>query len=515
MEAAVDLTATGDYWARWNPDGVAIRWADRDIMWSELKNRTIALAAGLQQHGVQPGDRVGIFANNSVEWCEAVLAIYRAGGIVVPLNIRLTPREIAYMVDDAGCKAVMYDNSLGEVFAPVAANRPALLTIGFSDAEARVRFEDLADADGRGCSQVTRGSDDVAIIAYTSGTTGSPKGAMLTHGNIHAMISQWQHAERWTSDTKILLCVPLAFTGGIVSNFMVAYGIGGTLVLEPSLDPVRALDLLVNTPINAMAGVPVIWQAISALPGFAEADLSAFTSAITGGAPVHLMTAYLDKGVHIRQAYALTEASASACLLPPAFAVSKAHSAGLPLMHTKIRIVDDNDADVATGEVGQILIQGPQVMKGYWNRLEETAKALAGGWLHTGDLGYLDADGLLTVVDRQNDMIKSGGLNVYPAEIEKIIMTLDGVSEVGAFGVPHDKWGETVAVAVGGRDIDVDALLAHCRENLGDYKIPRYVVLATEPLPRSMSGKILRRELRASFDESAAVRTAPVGKTDR
>jgi fatty-acyl-CoA synthase len=505
----VNLGSIAEYWSRWRPEEVAIRWGDRDITWSELERRTAALAAGLRERGVERGGRVGILAENCPEWCELAIATFRAGGVVVPLNFRLTARELDYMVADSGCTAVAYDHERADRFAAVHAGNPGVVRLGLAHAAADVTFDELvATAQPLVNAQIER--DDAAIIAYTSGTTGNPKGATLTHGNVLAGQQQWQQAEGWTCGTRLLLPVPLAFTGGFVNNFMGVYGCGGTLVLEPNFDPVRALDLIVRTPITAMVGVPVMWQGIAAAPGFAEADLSAFTSAVTGGAPVpeSLLRAYQAKGVHIRQAYALTEASASVCVLPARLALEKRHSAGVPQLHTRIRIVDENDHDLPAGQVGQILVAGPQVMKGYWNNPRASRDALAGGWLHTGDLGTLDEDGLLQVVDRKNDTIISGGLNVYPAEIENVIARFPGVVEVGVFGVPHERWGETVAAAVGGADIEVGALVEHCRANLGDYKVPRYLVLPNHPLPRSGSGKVLRRALRAAFDESNAVRTS-------
>jgi fatty-acyl-CoA synthase len=245
-----------------------------------------------------------------------------------------------------------------------------------------------------------------------------------------------------------------------------------------------------------MVGVPIMWEQIAAQPGFVGADLSALTTAITGGSPVpeRLLSTYQDKRVAIRQAYALTEVAGTCCLLPARDALTMRQSAGVPLTHTAVMV--DADAD---GDVGEICVRGPQVMTAYWGRPQDTAEALADGWLRTGDLGRLDARGYLEVVDRKKDMIISGGLNVYPAEVEAAVGTFPGVAEVGAFGVPDDRWGETVAISVAGTGLDVDALLDHCRARLGDYKVPRHVELRTEPLPRSMSGKILRRELRASF----------------
>ncbi|HTK61237.1 MAG TPA: AMP-binding protein [Pseudonocardia sp.] len=509
----MNLAEIGEFWARWQPEAVAIRMGGVDVSWAELDRRTRALAAGLQASGIYRGDRVGILAGNSIEWCELVLATFRVGAVVVPLNVRLSPPEISSLVADSGCTAVAMDSELAQRYRQIADRHAEVLRIGITDevpadvsvSALRATSEAFREDGAEGPVE----DDDVAIIGYTSGTTGKPRGVMLTHGNVLASANQWRQADGWTRDTNLLLCVPLAFTGGIVNNFMGTYGCGGTLVLEAGFDPVRALELIVSTPITAMAGVPVMFQGIASAPGFADADLSAFRTAITGGSPVppSLLKTYQDKGVMIRQAYALTEASGSVCILPAEYALERHASAGLPQVHTRIRVVDEEGRATPAGEVGEIQVAGPQVMKGYWNDREASAAALAGGWLRTGDLGALDSDGFLSVVDRRNDKIISGGLNLYPAEIENVVAGFPGVTEVGAYGVPHPRWGETVAVSVGGAGIDVAELVAHCRANLGDYKVPRFVTIATDPLPRSMSGKILRRELRATFDESIAVPT--------
>lgn len=511
----MDLCGIGRYWARWQPDRTAIRWAGADVTWAELERRVAGLAAGLRGHGVSSGDRVGILAGNSVEWCELVLATYRAGAVVVPLNLRLSAPELSRLVADSGAAVVGLDAALAPRWAEVAGEHPEVSTLGLHDGvAAELSLPSLRNTPPPG-QETVNAPTDPAIISYTSGTTGLPRGVTLTHGNVLAAAQQWQQADGWSRDTNLLLCVPLAFTGGIVNNFMGAYCCGATLVLEAEFAPARALKLITDTPIHAMAGVPVMFQGIAAAPGFADADLTALRSAVTGGSPVPetLLRAYQDKGVRIRQAYALTEAAGSVCILPPEHALDRVESAGLPQLHTRLRVVspDDPDGDdVPVGDIGEILVSGPQVMAGYWNNPSATSKALRDGWLHTGDLGRLDAAGYLSVVDRRNDKIISGGLNLYPAEIENVIAGFPGVVEVGAYGVPHERWGETVAVSVGlapGLALDVDAFVAHCRARLGDYKVPRHVVVAAEPLPRSMSGKVLRRELRATFDPSVAVPT--------
>jgi len=506
----MELAAIGDYWARWTPDAVAIRAGERKVTWAEQAARTDHLAAGLQARGIGAGDRIAILSDNSIEWCELVLAAFRCGAIIVPLNVRQAPDELSFAIRHSGAGIVANDVTYADRFTAIADRHPEVLRLSLDGrAPGEFTFADLAAETGPR-TPVAVDQDTPAIIGYTSGTTGRPKGATLTHGNLLANFTQWQAAEGWRQDTVLLSCIPLSFTGGIVSNFLACHAAGGTLVLEPRFDAVRALELIQATRVTVMAVVPAMWEAMAAAPGFADADLSSITSAITGGAPCppRLFTAYDSKGVLIRQTYALTEACASVVILPKTLAATRPEAAGLPSMHTEVRIVDEDDQDVPTGTTGQILVRGPQVMSGYWEDPDASARALAGGWLHTSDLGRLDGDGLLYVVDRQHDTFISGGLNVYPAEIERALTSLDGLEEVAAYGVPHDRWGETVAVTVWGKNLDADQVVAHCRSRLGDYKIPRYVTITDEPLPRSMSGKILRRELRRIFDADVAVRTS-------
>ncbi|MDT7635149.1 MAG: fatty-acyl-CoA synthase [Pseudonocardiales bacterium] len=505
----MNLAEVGEYWARWQPEAVAIATGGVSVTWSRLEDRTRRIAGGLRAIGVRPGDRVGILGANSLHWCELALGTMRAGAAVVPLNVRGTTAELAYLVDNADLAVIAYDSALAGRYGSLAADRPAVVRVALDDvAPADTTMAALRDRGGE-LPEIDIAGADPAVIAFTSGTTGYPKGAVLTHQNLLATINAYTRFEGYNSDTTMLCCVPLAFTGGIVNNFLTAYGVGGTLLLE-EFDPARALELIVDWPVNAMTGVPIMYEAIAAAPGFDEADLSALTTAITGGAlvPDALLRRYEAKGVQIRQAYSLTEATGNTTLLPRSHFLSKRDSAGIPGVHTRVRIVDASGVEVATGEVGEIVIQGPQVSPGYWNDPGATAAAVVDGWLHTGDVGTLDDEGFLRVVDRKKDMIISGGLNVYPAEIERVVAEFPGVAEVAAVGTGHERWGETVAVVVTGDDLDLDTLYQHCRENLADYKVPRYITHRGQPLPRGMSGKILRRVLRDEFDAAGAHRTA-------
>ena len=498
----MNLAAIGRYWRRCQPDAVAVSFGARRDTWADLDRRTDALAAGLVRRGLGRGDRLGLLLGNRPEFCELAIAACKLGAVTVPMNVRFTAAEVAFVVADADCRLVVTERALVGGVAAVAERQPVLLA------------EDL-DAEhvpGAAVDPVETGDHDAAFICYTSGTTGDPKGAVLTHGSWNVASQGWAQAVQLGTADRVLLPFPLAFTGGL-AVFWFVYWSGARLVLEPGFDADRAFDLFERERITAFFAVPVIHRSLVDHPRWPSADLSSWRVASAGGAPVpeSLLRAVQARGIPMLQGYSLTEGSAAVTVLPAHDALRKLGSAGLPVVHAEVRIVDEDDRPLPPGQVGEIVQRGPQVMQGYWRNPAATAEALRGGWLHTGDLGHIDDEGYLYVVDRAKDMLITGGLNVYPAELERVLAAVPGVVEVAVVGVPHERWGETPAVIAytGGAPLDAGTVLDACRAVLADYKLPRYLVVRTEPLPRNMSGKVLKRELRAEYAELGA-RSSPI-----
>lgn len=485
------LADIGRYWAANRPDDVGLRFEGRDYSWRDLDRRTDELAAGLVELGVGPGDRVGILMLNRPEWCEVAMATLKLDAVAVPMNVRFTAPEVAYVVDDAGCRVVVGETALAAGLADVDPQRVVLA-------------DDLDRYRRAGAAAPPSTTDDTkpAFICYTSGTTGDPKGAVLTHGSWNAGSQGWAQAMALGRADRVLLPFPLAFTGGL-AVWLFTYWAGGCVVLERAFDPTRALELIEAERITGLFAVPVIHQSLVDHPRWDATDLSSWRIASSGGAPVpeSLLRAVQARGIPMAQGYSLTEASAAATVLAPNQALAKLGSAGLAVMHGSILVADADDRPLPSGEVGEILVGGPQIMSGYWNNPTASAAALRHGWLHTGDLGRVDDDGYLYVVDRAKDMLISGGLNVYPAEIERVLAALPGIVEVAVIGVPDRTWGETPAViAVGDAALVTgDAITSACAGVLADFKLPRYLVVRDEPLPRNMSGKVQKRLLQDAY----------------
>lgn len=338
------------------------------------------------------------------------------------------------------------------------------------------------------------------FICYTSGTTGRPKGAVLTHGNAIAAATSFSITETMTRFDTCLLVLPLAFTGSIMATWAPTYYSGARFVMHRRFDASRTLAELEHGGVTVFPAVPVVFEQLAALDRFDGADLSTVRVAKAGRAPPSAATLrrYEDRGIPIGQGYGMTESSGVGTSLPQEDFERKAGSAGVVNFGTDLSIRDAEGAPLPPGEVGEICLRGPSIMSGYWGDPDATAETLAGGWLHTGDLGLLDGDGYLTIMGREKDMVLSGGLNVYPSEIERVLLLDERVREAAVVAVPDDRWGEVPAAIVVTDDdaLGPDPLLALCREELADYKIPKYFSFTTDPLPRTMSGKVAKADLR-------------------
>ena len=490
--------------------------------YAELNRRVNTLAHALRSLGVNAGDRVAYLDLNHPNFFVTLFATAKLGAILVPLNFRLTGPELTFIINDAGVHTLVYDQSFGGVIETIRGDlccRHIIRSVADPLADRTLppgtrSFEDLfTDQRESDMDNQVKG-DEVAWIMYTSGTTGRPKGAMLTHDNI-----LWNNIQSWIAfDSQgadiTLVCAPLFHIGGLNVTPMSAFTKGATVVLMRSYDPVRVLELIERERVTTMFGVPAMFQFMALSPGFAEADLSSVRFFICGGAPVPepLIRLYGERGITFAQGYGLTETSPFCTIVPPEMAAAKVGSAGLPPFFTEVRLVDADDRPVtAPGERGEIVVKGPNVMKGYWNRPDATAEAIVNGWFHTGDVGVVDEDGFFFVVDRKKDMIISGGENIYPAEVEDVLYGHPDIAEAAVIGVPDPRWGETVRAIVvpkSGTSPTETAIMEWTQGRLARYKQPRSVVFV-DVLPRNPAGKVLKYELRDRFGTG----TTPAGET--
>ncbi len=508
--AGISLSDVLSRHALLRPNKVAFVDARRRCTFAELNERVNRLAGVLSTRGVRAGDRVAALGVNSLELVETWLATVRLGAIAVPVNFRLAPEEIGFVLGDSGASAVVVDLALEPAVVQSRAQAPALRTVLICEEldEILSGTDNYLDSDVRVAPDATVADDDPAFIMYTSGTTGFPKGAVITHRNLylHAFSSIATLGQRDDDDCWLAMA-PLFHTAG-VSGMLPWFLTGGKVVIPPSggFDPAAALATLVAERVTSCWMTPAQWQLVCDVPNLADYDLSRLRRIWWGAAPasttlLRTMSETFDDA-EIIAAFGQTECSPITCLLHGGDAIRKIGSVGTPMLNVEVRIVDDHMTDVAPGEIGEIVYLGPLVMKEYWNRPAETAEAFRGGWFHSGDLVRRDEDGYIYVVDRKKDMIISGGENIYSAEVENVLAAHPKVNEVAIIGVPHPKWGETpMAVIVAHRPADppTDAEIEmHCRAHLAPYKRPRHLMFV-DALPRNASGKVLKARLRESY----------------
>ncbi|MFJ9870885.1 o-succinylbenzoate--CoA ligase [Streptomyces sp. NPDC101165] len=480
--------------ARKTPHRTALVHGDRSTDYRTLHTRTTRLARALRARGVRRGDRVAYLGPNHPAYLETLFAAGVLGAVFVPLNTRLAGPELAYQLADSGTRVLVH--APARTALPDAPEVRTYVEVG-ADYE-----ELLASADGEPIDEPVT-PDDTCIIMYTSGTTGRPKGAMLTHGNLTWNAVNVLVDTDLTADERALVSAPLFHTAGLNMLTLPVLLKGGTCVLVESFDPQATFDLVERHRITFMFGVPTMFDQIARHPRWPVADLTSLRTLTCGGSPVPtpLIAAYQERGLTFLQGYGMTEAAPGTLFLDAEHAVGKAGSAGVPHFFSDVRVVRPDLAPVDVGETGEVVVRGPHVMSGYWGLPEESAASFADGWFRSGDAARVDADGYVYIVDRMKDMIISGGENVYPAEIEDLLLAHPGIAECAVIGVPDDRWGEVpraVVVPEAGVDLDPDEVLASLAGRLAKYKIPKSLMVADE-LPRTASGKLLKSRVRKHF----------------
>ena len=481
-------------------DTDAVRLGAGAMTYAELDERSARMATLLGERGVRPGDRVGVMLPNVLEFPIAYYGVLRAGGVVVPMNVLLKRREIAFYLSDSGAKLMLaWHGFLEDAHGGAEDAGAELIEVEPSSFAAMIGEHEPAEA-------IAEVSDsDTAVILYTSGTTGRPKGAELTHFNLD---SNADVSARTTSGIEagdvVLGTLPLFHSFGQTVSMNASLRVGATLTLVPKFEPGEALETIARDGVTHFYGVPTMFGALLHHPGREEADVSTLRTCITGGAsmPLEVLRGFEDAfDCVVLEGYGLSETSPVASSTHPD-AERKPGSIGTAIEGCEMRIFDEEDNEVATGEVGEIVIRGDNVMKGYWEKPDATAEAMRGGWFHSGDMGRVDEDGHFFVVDRKKDLIIRGGYNVYPREVEEVLYEHPQIREAAVIGVPHDEWGEEIGAAVvlePGEELAPEEISAYVRERIAAYKYPR-VVWFLDELPKGPTGKIVKREIEVPTD---------------
>lgn len=487
------------------PGKPALIAGDREMTYAELHDRVLRAAAALHGLGVRKGDRVALMLGNVPEFVVALHGAFTLGAGVAPLNVMLTAEEMGYILADAEAGVMVVQPELVPVVLSVrdriASLHHVLVTGPRPAPRGTASFEERLDADGS-FPPAEVSEEDLALLAYTAGTTADPKGAMLTHGNLLANLEQVAEvpALREAQSDVVLLALPLFHIYGLNVGLGVTLREGATAVLVERFDPVASLEAVERHVITVLLGAPPMFAAWLQAAESRSFDLSSVRLAASGAAPLPgtVLEAFRDRlGITIWEGYGLTE-TAPVVTTNAMGEEAKAESIGLPLPGLDVRLVDADGEEVAAGDPGEIVIRGPNVFGGYWNRDEESANAFRDGWFRTGDVAYRDDDGYLFIVDRSKDLIIVSGFNVFPKEVEEAVAAHEKVAECAVIGVPDARTGEAVKALVvlkAGQEATEEELLDHCRTRLARFKLPRDVEFVGT-LPRHATGKVLRRRLR-------------------
>ncbi|MCP5044030.1 MAG: long-chain-fatty-acid--CoA ligase [bacterium] len=474
-----------------------------------LDERSNRLGNSLLDQGLVKGDRVATLLANCSQFVEIFFGTAKVGGVVVPLNWRLVADELSFILTDSGAETLIFGSDLAEVVKELHARGAAGTKVQHwihvgraSDRPDFARsYEDLLDAASEAAPEIGASDDDLLFIMYTSGTTGLPKGVMHSHSTTlwSSLTSLITGDIRY--DDRYLIALPL-FHVGALNPLLSSLHRGGSVAILPGFDPTRIWEIYAEERINITLAVPAMLNFMLATYDANVHDTSHLRWIMSGAAPVPatLIEKYAGMGIDVVQVYGLTETCGPACLISPDDAVARAGSTGKAFFHTDVKVVDADGNEIAAEETGEVLVRGPHVMQGYWNRPDATAETIVDGWLHTGDVAKVDQDGYVYIQDRIKDMIISGGENVYPAEIENVISGMDAVREVAVIGVPSAKWGESPLAIVVKADesLAAQAVLDHCKGKLAPFKLPKACEFVDE-IPRNPTGKVLKRVLREQF----------------
>ncbi|MGD0276010.1 MAG: long-chain fatty acid--CoA ligase [Syntrophales bacterium] len=500
------ITKQGQYYA----NKTLIRFYDEDVTYRDMDMRSSRIAAGLHKLGVKKGDRVCILMDNSPEFYYAYFGIIKLGAIAGPVNCWWQTKEIQYLLNDSGAVALFVDTVYQGHLDKMKGQTPALKHIikrGTQDAG--LSYEAMLGEKGS-APEETIDLEDISTIVYTSGTTGSPKGVLLTHRNILANSLQAGKLANISESDVVLCFLPLFHVNGLVITGTSPIYAGAQIILRKGFSASEFWECVARYRVSIFSGVPTIYQILLNTPGSENVDVSSLRYGVCGAAPMPVETIrQFEKmfNMIIIEGYGLTEGTAGATA-NPIDGVRKIGSIGIPFAESEIKLFDENDKEVSQGKVGEICIRGVNVMKGYFNKPEETTQTLRGGWLHTGDMAYKDKDGYLFIVDRKKEMIIRGGENIYPKEIEGIMYTHPKVMEVAVVGAPDPIYGEEVMACVvpkPGQSMTVEEFREWCKENMASYKVPKYVEFR-ESLPKNILGKVLKKELRNLLKEEGRIK---------
>lgn len=506
--------------ARLTPSALALVVVDppQRLSYRKLDQRAARCGAALRSLGIGHGDRVAILAHNRVEYLDAFFAAGKTGTILVTLGTRLTAHELAPILEDSGARAVLYDGAFAEVVAVLRGAAPTVATwIALDEAVAAAdpSYVALTSACDPGTFVPTPcAPEDVYCLLYTSGTTGRPKGVMIPHRQIawngYNTVCCWQ----LTAADVSPIFTPLYHAGGLMAFLGPIFTVGGTIVLHQGFDAGEIWRTIEREKATVVLGVPTIWKLLAEAPEFTQSDLSSLRCLYSGGAPLPHWIAeiYQQRGLVFKQGYGMTEVGVNCFSMTIEDSVRKLGSIGKPMMHTEVRLVDGTGLDVAAGEVGEMWFRGPHLSLGYWRRPEATAESyVAGGWFRSGDLARRDEEGFFTIAGRAKEMIISGGVNIYPAEIEAVLLSYPGVRDAAVVAIEHPTWGEVgvaFVVPLEAGSAEPQALLDFAGERLARYKLPREIVHVAE-LPRTAYGKVVKGDLRQRYLADQSARRTP------